>query len=195
MENSLETFEYTTDEKLVGKAQAGDKIAEQELLERYSKLVRFCTRKFFLAGGETEDLIQEGMIGLCQAINTYKQTGNEMFKNFAYLCVMRRLIDVVKKARGKKHSPLNNSVPIEDLAPLISELDPETAVIFDDERRELNTMMSRVLSDTEFKVFSMYMDGGSIVEICEITGKTYKSVDNAVQRSKRKLIETLRKGK
>lgn len=186
-----------TDETLVSLAQTGDKDAEQQLLVRYLNLVRFCARKFFLMGGETEDLIQEGMIGLCQAIDGYKgkEHGGQSFKNFAYLCVWRRIIDAVKVAASKKNAPLNNSVSVTDAELLFSELDPEERVISDDDRRELNKMMSKQLTDIEFKVFTMYMDGASVSEICEMTGKSQKSVDNAVQRSKRKLIKALKQTK
>ena len=182
-----------TDETLVSLAQAGDKDAEQQLLVRYLNLVRFCARKFFLMGGETEDLIQEGMIGLCQAIDGYKckEKGGQSFKNFAYLCIWRRIIDAVKVAASKKNAPLNNSVSVSDAELLFSNLDPEERVISDDDRRELNKMMSKQLSDIEFKVFTMYMDGASVSEICEMTGKSQKSVDNAVQRSKMKLRKVL----
>lgn len=182
------------DETLVTLAQAGYKGAEDELLMRYLNLVRFCARKFFLMGGETEDLIQEGMIGLCQAIDGYKDKdkGGQSFKNFAYLCIWRRIIDAVKTAASKKNAPLNNSVSVADVEPLFSQFDPEESVISDDDRRQLNKMMSKQLTDIEFKVFTMYMDGASVSEICEMTGKSRKSVDNAVQRSKRKLMKALK---
>ena len=178
-----------TDEKLVSMAQAGDKTAEAEILVRYRNLVRFYARKFFLVGGETEDLIQEGMIGLYQAIGGFKQDNleNRYFQKFASICVWRQIIDAVKKAAGKKNEPLKDYVSLAYEGVPLTELDPEQTVILNDDRKELNEKMSRILTDTEFKVFTMYMDGRSCAEICEITGKAYKSVDNAVQRSKQKL--------
>ena len=179
-----------TDEELVALAQGGDKPAIEELLRRHAGLVRRCARGFFLIGGETEDLLQEGMIGLYYAIGDFgrKENGSS-FKNFAYLCVSRRIIDAVKSAARKKNEPLNTGVFLQDAEWMISEmhLNPEDLLILNDERKELRQLMSRTLSDFEFKVTTMYVDGMSCAEICEATGKSPKSVDNALQRSKKKL--------
>ena len=179
-----------TDEALIKRLQAGDKTAEEELLLRYKKTVRSCARKYFLRGGETEDLIQVGMIGLWQAIEGYKESAGMSFKNFVYYCVLRRIVDEVKKDAGQKNNPLNDAVPFSENTGFAGG-DPEQALLLDDESRELNEMMSRVLTDMEFKVFTMYMDGATNTEICAITGREYKSVDNAVQRSKEKLRKAL----
>jgi len=186
--------EQKTDEELVALSQNGDKQATEELLLRHAGLVRGCARGFFLLGGETEDLIQEGMIGLYNAIGEYQaKEGGSSFKNFAYLCVSRRIIDAVKASARKKNSPLNNGVPIFIADGLAKPgLSPEDMLILRDDRREFRQKMSGVLSDFEFKVTTMYMDGMSCAEICEATGKTVKSVDNALQRSKRKLQEVLK---
>lgn len=180
-----------SDEELVALSQNGDKQATEELLLRHAGLVRGCARGFFLIGGETEDLIQEGMIGLYSAIGEYQQGESaSSFKNFAYLCVSRRIIDAVKASARKKNAPLNDAIGIvgEDISP---ELSPEDMLILRDDRREFRQKMSGVLSDFEFKVTTMYMDGMTCAEICEATGKSAKSVDNALQRSKRKLQEVL----
>ena len=178
-----------TDEVLVKRLRAGDKTAEEELLLRYKKTVRSCARKYFLKGGETEDLIQVGMIGLWQAIEGYKEDAGMSFKNFVYYCVLRRIVDEVKKDAGQKNNPLNEALPFSEQT--VAGSDPEQALLLDDESRELNELMSRVLTDMEFKVFTMYMDGATNAEICAITGRAYKSVDNAVQRSKEKLRKAL----
>lgn len=184
-----------TDETLVLKAQGGDKQAMDELMLRYSHLVRYLARKFFLVGGETEDLIQEGMMGLFHAVLDYKdkKDGGTSFKNFAYLCTWRKIIDAVKISKSKKNEPLNTSVFEQDVDFAIAVHDPEEEMILDDYRRELKRTMSRVLSDFEFKVFDMYLDGMTSAEICEATGKPPKSIDNAVQRSRKKLQEVLQK--
>ncbi len=185
--------EKKTDEELVELSQNGDKQAMEELLLRHSGLVRGCARGFFLAGGETEDLIQEGMIGLYRAIGDYKKKEDgKSFKNFAYLCVSRRIIDAVKTSARKKNVPISQCVPMVEADWAISELNPEDMLILRDDRREFRQKMSRALSDFEFKVTSMYMDGMSCLEICEATGKSEKSIDNAIQRSKRKLQEILK---
>lgn len=188
--------EKQSDEELVLRAQNGDKQATEELLRRHAGIVRSCARGFFLAGGETEDLIQEGMIGLYQAVGDYKagEKGSS-FKNFAYLCVSRKIIDAVKSAARKKNAPLNAGVFLHDAELMTSELNlsPEDLLIISDERRELKHTMSRILSDFEFKITTMYVDGMTCAEICEVTGKSAKSVDNALQRSKRKLQQILKK--
>jgi RNA polymerase sporulation-specific sigma factor len=185
-----------SDEELVTLAQNGDNQAMEELLRRHAGIVRSSARGFFLPGGETEDLIQEGMIGLYQAIGDYQiQEKSSSFKNFAYLCVSRKIIDAVKSAARKKNEPLNAGVFLGDSEWMRNEphLSPEELLIISDERRELKQKMSRVLSDFEFKITTMYVDGMTCAEICEATGKSAKSVDNAIQRSKRKLEQLLKK--
>ena len=185
-----------SDEELVTLAQKGDKQAMEELLIRHAGLVRGCARGFFLIGGETEDLIQEGMIGLYGAIGDYRQDETaSSFKNFAYLCISRRIIDAVKTSARKKNSPLNDATLIGLGAEkeLSEYSNPEDWLILRDDRREFRQKMSGVLSDFEFKVFTMYVDGMTCSEICEATGKPFKSVDNAVQRSKRKLQQVFKK--
>jgi len=188
-----EQIKKKTDEELVELSRKGDKHATEEVLLRHSGLVRGCARRFFLIGGETEDLIQEGMIGLYHAIGDYKKAadGGSSFKNFAYLCITRRIIDAVKTSARKKNEPLNFYISALDAEWLASGLDPEDMLILNDDRREFKQKMSRVLSDFEFKITTMYMDGMTCAEICEATGKTAKSVDNALQRSKRKLQQVL----
>lgn len=184
-----------SDEKLVELSRGGDKQATETLLIRYSGLVRGVARGFFLVGGETEDLIQEGMIGLYHAVEDYK-TGvdSSSFKNFAYLCVSRRIIDAVKSAARKKNAPLNYGLTPYglDLAEDVA-VSPEDEMILRDDHKELRQKMSKALSDFEFKVATMYVDGMSCAEICEATGKPAKSVDNAIQRSKKKLQALFKK--
>lgn len=184
-----------TDESLVERAQTGDKQATEELLSRYAGLVRGRARGFFLVGGETEDLIQEGMIGLYRAVSEYRtdREGGMSFKNFAYLCVSRRIIDAVKASARKKNVPLNNYVSLFQSEWEMPVSSPEDEVIRGEDRREFLQKMSKELSDFEFRVTVMYMDGLSCAEICEATGKEEKSVDNAIQRSKKKLQKLLKR--
>jgi RNA polymerase sporulation-specific sigma factor len=173
------------DEELVLLAQAGDEGATEELLRRHSGLVRSCARRYFLIGGETEDLIQEGMIGLYRAIGSYDvhREGGSSFKNFAYLCISRQILDAVKKASRANTEVLPLNVGMAE-----GGMSPEDILILGDEQKEFRQKMSKLLSDFEFKVMTMYMDGMTCAEICEATGKSAKSVDNALQRSKRKLL-------
>ena len=182
-----------SDERLVELSRAGDKQATEELLLRHAGLVRGIARGFFLMGGETEDLLQEGMIGLYHAIGDYKSGAeSSSFKNFAYLCVSRRIMDAVKTAARKKNVPLNYGLTLDGVQAGTA-VSPEDEMILRDEQREFRQMMSKTLSDFEFKVTTMYMDGMSCAEICESTGKSAKSSDNAIQRSKRKLQSVLKK--
>ena len=182
------------DEELVLSAQEGDKQAMETLLEKYSNLVRRKARGFFLAGGETEDLIQVGMIGLFNAIKEYKTENKEgaSFKTFATHCVNGQLLDAVKSAKRKKNGPLNHYISLFDSEGKVGISNPEDEVIKSEDRREFLQKMSKALSDFEFKVTVMYMDGLSSGEICEATGKDGKSVDNAIQRSKKKLQKVLK---
>ena len=171
-----------TDEALVLKAQGGDTAATEALLLRYKNVVLAHARKYFLAGGETDDLVQEGMIGLYGAIGDYSAASGKSFKNFAYLCVTRRIYDVLRR-EGRRH-----------LADTLSDPDaleggdtPEDFLLDGESRAELNGKLMRTLSDFEFRVVTMYLDGMSYADICEATGKPLKSVDNALVRSKRKL--------
>ncbi|MBQ5929315.1 MAG: sigma-70 family RNA polymerase sigma factor [Clostridia bacterium] len=192
----MEKEKIRKESELIALAQSGDGRAMEELLSRYANMVKSCARGFFLIGGEAEDLIQEGMVGLYAAIVDYrdKEDGSS-FKNFAYMCVKRRIIDAVKRASSKKNSPLNDGVSAEEVDGwlIYSAFNPEDSLILSDERRELKQEMIRVLSDFEYKVFTLYMEGMSGAQICEATGKTEKSVSNALQRSKTKLQEVFRK--
>ena len=192
--NMAEEFSKKTDEELVLLAKGGRQGTVEELLHRHKGLVRSCARRYFLVGGETEDLIQEGMLGLYRAIEGYdnEREDGSSFKNFAHLCVSRRIIDAVKTSARKKNSPLNNAASIGIIGDAAVGLNPEDMLILRDDRREFRQKISGVLSDFEFKVTTMYMDGMTCTEICEATGKSAKSVDNALQRSKKKLQEVLK---
>ena len=187
-----ELSEKKTDEALVELAKAGDKQATEELLLRHAGLVRGCARGFFLIGGDTDDLTQEGMIGLYSAIVEYKQKEGMKFKTFASLCVSRRIIDAVRASSRKKHGPLNY-VSFFDEDWIDSALNPEDLLIQHEDKREFRQKMSAVLSDFEFKITTMYMDGMTCAEICNATGKSAKSIDNAIQRSKKKLQQAWQK--
>lgn len=186
----VENLTKKTDEELVLLAKDGGQGTVEELFRRHKGLVRSCARRYFLIGGETEDLIQEGMLGLYQAIESYdaERVGGSSFKNFAYLCISRRILDAVKKAArtNAEMQPLSLEAGVAERS-----LSPEELLILSEEQREFRQKMSCELSDFEFKIMTMYMDGMTCAEICEATGKPLKSVDNAVQRSKRKLLQMI----
>ena len=182
----MKEFERKKDEELVTLSQNGNRQAMDELVCRYANLVRGRARGYFLVDGETDDLMQEGMIGLYGAIMDYNAREGKSFKNFAYMCVRRRIIDAVKRSASKKNQPLNTSVPL-SIADIWALVEPS----LDDEMIMQDEIL--VLSDFEFKIFIMYMNGMTVAEICTATGKPFKSVDNAIQRSKRKLQQLLEK--
>lgn len=183
------------DEELVALAQKGDHGAEEELMNRYKNPVRARARSFFLNGGETEDLIQEGMMGLFTAIHKYdgEKEGRLSFKNFAYLCISSRIVDAVRSAGRGKNRPLNDSVSIFDPnVEIADEFSAEDEMIRQEDRAEFLQKIGKALSSFEFRIVVMYMEGVSYAQIAETTGKDIKSVDNALQRSKKKLMKIIR---
>ena len=181
-----------SDERLAELSQGGDKNATELLLKRYKNVVLSVARRFFLSGGETEDLVQEGMCGLYSAIGGYSE-GKSGFSSYATRCIRNRIIDAVKATSGAKHSALNNFLPIvevgEELYP--SRQNPEDELIKRENRREFLQKISKNLSSFEFQVTVMYMDGLTMAEMSSSTGKPIKSIDNALQRAKRKLLKLL----
>lgn len=167
-------------------AQAGETGAEEELLNRYKSAVRARARKFFLEGGETDDLVQEGMIGLVSAVRSYKADGGRSFKNFAYLCVTRRIYDALRAADKLKGM---EELDIESLAEGTT---PEDFLLAVESRAEFRLKLTSALSDFEFRVVTLYLDGMSYASIARVTGKDMKSIDNALARSKKKLQKSFR---
>lgn len=184
-----------TDEALAKAAQEGEGAALEELLGRYKNAVRGVARSFFLEGGETEDLVQEGMIGLYSAVRDFRADGGMRFKNFAYLCIQRRIASAVRDAARKKHAPLNTYVPLADeegaIAESLAEYDPEAALIGGEEREEFLALLRRKLSPLEWRVLLSYAEGRRIGEIAERERIGAKSVENAVQRAKKKVQKLL----
>ncbi len=181
---------YKSDETLAEAAQNGDNAATEELLLRYKNAVRAHARRFFLAGGETDDLVQEGMVGLYFAVRDYRRDSGKSFKNFAYLCVTRRIYDALRSMTRLKNEPLNDSISLFD--PLVTDVledgtSPEKELIDTESKAEVRMKLMKELSDFEFRVFTMYLEGMSYANICEATGKPQKSIDNAISRSKKKL--------
>lgn len=177
-----------TDEENVFKARSGDKTAEERLLNKYLPLVKAISARFFLNGGESEDLIQEGMVGLYSAISSY-EGGGAGFSTYAYACVRNAVIDAVKKSCGAKNAALNNFVSILEIGDEISPSSPEDEVIKTENRREFLQKISNRLSYLEFKVIVMYVDGMSVAEISSALSKPQKSVSNAISRAKQKLLK------
>ena len=183
------------DEELVVLSQNGENSATEELMYRYADFVRGLARRYFLVGGDTDDLIQEGMMGLFSAVQTYKyENGGKSFKNFAYTCVTRKIVDAVKTALRKKNQPLNTSLPL-SITDFWAFIEPtlDDEMILQEETKEYHQKMVNVLSGFELKIFMMYMYGMTCAEICSAVNKPLKSVDNAIQRSKKKLQQLAKK--
>lgn len=179
-----------TDEELVLLCQSGDKAAWEQLYSRYKPRVRAVAHRFFLSGGETEDLVQEGMFGLISAVNGYKKDG-AVFAAYAYSCIRNRIVDAVKTSKGAKHSALNNFLPIVEMSDEHYFANPEDELIRREDKRELLRKMSGILSSLEYKAMTLYVEGMTISEIASELGKDYKSIDNSIHRAKRKLIKNI----
>lgn len=183
---TCEKMQYS-DETLCTLAASGDRIAEEVLVLRYNRLVRVCSRPFFLAGGDSEDLIQEAMFGLLKAIREFDPSRDVTFHTFAEVCIRNRIRSAISSAGSDRHSPLNNSVPME-LSPQELSAGPEDSLIHQEEGAERLQKLKDRLSPLERKILSLYLTGLSYYEIGQQLGKTAKSVDNAVQRIRRKVI-------
>ena len=184
--------------------QEGDRAAEEILASRYMQLVRACARPLFLAGGDSEDLSQEGMFGLLSAIREYDPEQGASFRSFAEHCIRMRLYSAVKSASRMKHQPLNDSMPLEQLsddpssqlsaAPELFRRSPEDLVLARESKEELKELFARCLSKMEKQVLDLFLDGLSYRDIAKALNKDEKSVDNAVQRIRRKLARSLNPG-
>ena len=205
-ETQGEFSRYTdlTDERIVELSHEGDATAEEYLLDKYKNFVRSKARSYFLVGADHEDIVQEGMIGLYKAIRDYRPDKLSSFRAFAELCITRQIITAIKTATRQKHIPLNNYVslnkPLYDeesdrtLLDVIIEgrtSDPEEMIINMENVGNIRTKINEVLSGLEQEVLNAYLDGKSYQEIAETLGRHVKSIDNALQRVKRKLEKYL----
>ena len=190
-----------SDEELVELAHAGDNDAIDVLLTRYRHYARAKARSYFLAGADKEDIVQEGMIGLYKAIRDFEPEHNTAFRAFAELCITRQIITAIKTATRQKHQPLNSYVSLNrplaggddddrslsDSIETIEVSDPAQLVISAEEVRTIKAQMGEVLSPFEVEVLEYYIDGRSYQQIADMLGRHVKSIDNALQRIKRKL--------
>ena len=193
----MDKFKNLGDNELIRLANSGDRAAEEQLALRYTRLVKICSRPFFLVGGDGEDLIQEGMLGLLSAIREFDPSMNATFKTYAEICVKRRIYSAIKMALRKKHEPLNEMVSFDDvLSDESLSIDssfrriPEEQVLAQESADEIIQTYSRCLSKFEVNILELYLNGLSYLEIAEDVGRSEKSVDNAVQRIRRKLARS-----
>ena len=201
-------FADMADEQVVGLAQQGDSVAVEYLLSKYKNFVRSMARSYFLIGADHEDIVQEGMIGLFKAIRDYQAERLSSFRAFAELCITRQIITAIKTATRQKHVPLNSYVslnkPIYDeesdrtLMDVIVEgraQNPEELIIGRENLVSFRDQVDRVLSGLEQDVLNAYLDGKSYQEIADKLGRHVKSIDNALQRVKRKMEKFLEEAK
>ena len=191
----MTNYKEIQDLELCRLASQGDLEAEEALILRYHFLVRICARPYYLAGGDTEDLIQEGMVGLLQAVRGYTDQRQASFRTYAETCIKNRLLSAIKGANRGKHSPLNEALSLEqesgDGPRQAQSKGPEEMLISKETVEELMEQVKATLSSFERKVFQQYLDGNSSVQIAEELYKSTKSVDNAVQRIKKKVARYL----
>jgi RNA polymerase sporulation-specific sigma factor len=194
----LETLE---DDDLAARFQQGDELAVKVLLERYRRFARAKARGYFLVGGDADDIEQEGLIGLYKAARDFRPDRQASFRAFAELCITRQVITAVKTATRQKHQPLNQYVSIsgvrggddpgersvEDLLDDHHISDPAEAVVSNERMDAMRRSMAEMLSQLEVDVLRLYVEGKSYQEIGEHLGRHVKSIDNALQRIKRKL--------
>jgi RNA polymerase sporulation-specific sigma factor len=202
----VEMYDEMLDETIVDAARQGDDNAQEFLINKYKNFVRAKARSYFLIGADREDIIQEGMIGLYKAIRDFRNDKLASFRAFAELCITRQIITAIKTATRQKHIPLNSYIslnkPIYDeesdrtLLDVLSGTkvtDPEELVISREEFTDIENKMGEFLSDLEWKVLMSYLDGRSYQEIAKDLRRHVKSIDNALQRVKRKLERYLEK--
>ncbi|MBI3976016.1 MAG: RNA polymerase sporulation sigma factor SigH [Armatimonadetes bacterium] len=198
------TYHDMPDEDLVRTAKDGDSLAAEFLIGKYRNFVRVKAKAYFLIGADREDIIQEGMIGLYKAIRDFRADKLSSFRAFAELCITRQIITAIKTATRQKHIPLNSYIslnkPIYDedsdrtLLDVISSIkvsDPEELVINQEASNTMRERIRRNLSDLEHKVLTAYLEGKSYQEMATELNRHVKSIDNALQRVKRKLERNL----
>ena len=207
--NSEYKYGKLTDEDIVLRIQGGDEPAVDYLLEKYKLLVRNKAKAFYLIGGDKDDLIQEGMIGLYKAIRDFKEDKDNSFFNFADLCISRQIYSAIKASNRKKNLPLNTYISLyepvygenndneekEALVNIIHQKNvsnPEELVIDKENTSMIEYELVRRLSDLEKQVLDLYMQDLKYVQIAEVLGKEPKTIDNALTRIKTKLNQVLK---
>jgi len=197
----IKNYEVYEENQVVERAKEGDERALNYILRKYSSLVRYKARSYFLIGAEYDDLIQEGMIGLFKSIKDFKTGNKTSFKSFAELCITRQIITAIKNATRQKHIPLNRyislnkpfysneetSYPLFEILKIRELNDPEQLIISNEKIENIKEIFEKFLSKLEASVLSLYIKGKTYIEIARTLNLKVKSVDNALQRIKRKL--------
>ena len=193
-----------SDEEIVLKAKHGNKLAQEKIINKYEQFVKNKAKSYFLIGADEEDIYQEGMIGLYKAIRDFNPDKLTSFRGFAELCITRQIITAIKTATRQKHIPLNTYVSLNkpmyeeesdrtllDVIEGLTVSDPEELIIGREEVKHIENEISKVLSELELEVLMSYLDGKSYQEIACDLDRQAKSIDNALQRVKKKLEKCL----
>ena len=196
----VQNYAMLEDHVLVEMVHSGDEKSLEYLINKYQNLVRAKARKYFLIGAEKEDIVQEGMIGLYKAIRDFNEDKLTSFKGFAELCITRQIITAIKTATRQKHGPLNSYISLDkplydeesnytlmDMIPGDQIANPEAVLIHQEKVEDRELKIAETLSELERKALTLYMDGHSYAEISKELNTHVKSIDNALQRIKRKL--------
>jgi RNA polymerase sporulation-specific sigma factor len=198
---TAEEYSKLEDEEIVLLGRRGDKNATEFLINKYKDLVKAKARTYFLIGADREDVVQEGMIGLFKATRDYRHDKSMAFKTFAELCITRQMITAIKNATRQKHIPLNTYISLNrkvydddssdktyiDMIAHQIVMDPEQLLITKEEISGIESKICEILSTFEWEVLSLYLNGKSYTEIANKLNKPVKSVDNALQRVKKKI--------
>lgn len=191
-------LEQLPDEALCRLIREQDRPAEEVLAARYHRVVRSCARPYFLAGGDSEDLMQEGMFGLIKAMREFDPQRSPLFRPFAGLCIHQQVCSALRRDASQKNAPLNQSVPLNpsllNANSVFVQVDPERLLIDREKAASLLENTRKQLSAFEEKILGLFLDGLAYGEIAETVGKPIKSVDNAVQRIRRKVARQLSSG-
>ena len=205
MKEQTALYTKRSDSELAELAKAGDRAAEEALVVRFGRVVRACARPLFLMGGDSEDLVQEGMVGLLAAIREYDPERKVSFRAYAEVCIRNRLLSAVKAASRDKHTPLNSYVPLDPALFDGTDSDerrtvdqrqgnPEALFIHQEDMQERMNRIYSQLSPLETRILRLYLSGLSYSEIASKCNRPLKSVDNAVQRIRRKIARQSEQG-
>lgn len=202
--SNLSYMNEISDEEIVLKAKHGNKLAQEKIINKYEQFVKNKAKSYFLIGADKEDIYQEGMIGLYKAIRDFNPDKLTSFKGFAELCITRQIITAIKTATRQKHIPLNTYISLNkpmyeeesdrtllDVIEGLTVSDPEELIIGREEVKHIEKEISKVLSELELEVLMSYLDGKSYQEIACDLDRQAKSIDNALQRVKKKLEKCL----
>ncbi len=200
----LMTYKYMNDKDIVKLFRRGDSLALDYLLNKYKYFVVSKSKRYFIVGGDRDDIIQEGMIGLFKAIKDYDENRNTSFIYFVEICIKRQIITAIKTATRQKHLPLNCYISLNkticeegsdrtliDVIEGYQALDPMEIYISEEENIKMEKSMNKLLSDLEFQVITRYLIGKSYEEIAEEIERDEKCIDNAIQRVKKKLSRSI----